>query len=162
MFKSNHQGGLPPGLGSYNPQTLRVEARVEMGGSTREEKIGLLKAETGSKAPSTKVSNIPLSGQCKELVLWPSVGQNPPLLVAWQGLRFQDALSASIAHTGLVLLGAPQRSSCSCPLPAPPLQGVVWSLCLLPTLVKKGPEASSVATPCSVTNFSLEGLDHQG
>ena len=114
MFKSNHQGGLPPVLGSYNPQTLQVEARVETGGSTREEEIGLLKAETGSKAPSTRYLIFP-SGQCKKLVLWPSVGHNPPLLVAWQGLRPQDALSPRIAHTGLVLPGAPQRRSCFAP-----------------------------------------------
>lgn len=144
VFKSNLQGGLPPALVSSNPQTLRVEVGAETRGSTR----GAETAEgrdVGLKSPRYQVSDIPVGGsefasECGGLARMETQG---------------SPASASRAPSCLGLPGAaavPSRSS-SPALRGQKQGGVPAGSCVssLPRWGQLGPEASSVAAPCSVT-----------
>lgn len=144
VFKSNLQGGLPPALVSSNPQTLRVEVGAETRGSTR----GAETAEgrdVGLKSPRYQVSDIPVGGsefasECGGLARTETQG---------------SPASASRAPSCLGLPGAaavPSRSS-SPALRGQKQGGVPAGSCVssLPRWGQLGPEASSVAAPCSVT-----------
>ena len=135
VFKSNLQGGLPPALVSSNPQTLRVE----VGAETAEGR------DVGLKSPRYQVSDIPVGGsefasECGGLARMETQG---------------SPASASRAPSCLGLPGAaavPSRSS-SPALRGQRQGGVPAGSCVssLPRWGQLGPEASSVAAPCSVT-----------
>lgn len=85
MFRSNLQGDLPTVLGSYNSQTLRVEAGGEMETSTRgTHKLHTARCFTHTRQLSLKNGSFGLS-----------VAQSPHPLVAWQEWRcFLSQLSS--------------------------------------------------------------------